>query len=79
MPAQRIGVLGGTFDPIHLGHLGIAAAVADARGLDRVIFVPVGAPWHRASTPVASADDRCAMVALASAADPRFVLSRVDV
>ncbi len=78
MSARRIGVLGGTFDPVHVGHLGAAAAVADARRLDRVIFVPAGHPWHRAAAPEAGPVDRAAMVELAIGTDPSFALSRID-
>ena len=51
MPVLHIGVLGGTFDPIHLGHLGAADAVRHARSLDLVVFVPTGRPWHRGEIP----------------------------
>ena len=78
MTAQRIGVMGGTFDPIHLGHLRAAAAVADSLDLDRVIFVPAREPWHRGEPPGASADDRFEMTRLAVVIDPRFAVSRVD-
>lgn len=78
MTAQRIGVMGGTFDPIHLGHLRAAAAVADALHLDRVIFVPAREPWHRGEQPGASAEDRYEMTRRAVAVDTRFAVSRVD-
>lgn len=78
MTAQRIGVMGGTFDPIHLGHLRAAAAVADSLDLDRVIFVPAREPWHRGEQPFASAEDRFEMTRLAVAVDTRFAVSRVD-
>lgn len=78
MTAQRIGVMGGTFDPIHLGHLRAAAAVADSLQLDRVIFVPAGEPWHRGEQPGASAEDRYEMTRRAVAVDARFAVSRVD-
>lgn len=69
---MRLGILGGAFDPVHVGHLFIASAVAAELRLDRVLFQPVGDPAHR--TPVASSADRRAMVLLAIRADERFVL-----
>jgi len=64
-------MLGGTFDPIHLGHLRAAECARDALGLDQVAFVPAGQPPHR-EAPASSALDRFAMVALATAGHPRF-------
>jgi nicotinate-nucleotide adenylyltransferase len=81
-PAQiapgRVGILGGTFDPIHLGHLAIAEAAREALGLERVLFVPANMPPHRSAAPAASALDRAAMVELAIAGNPAFALSRVE-
>lgn len=74
----RIGVMGGSFDPIHLGHLTAARAAAAQCDLDRVLFVPTGQAWHKDAI-VAPADLRCAMVQAAIADDPAFSLSRVDV
>lgn len=74
----RIGVFGGTFDPIHHGHLAIARAAAAALHLDQVIFVPSGNPYLR-SVPKASAELRLKMVAAAVAGEPQFSVSRVDV
>lgn len=76
MPA-RIGVLGGTFDPVHLGHLAAARAAAAALELDRVILVPAGDPYHR-DAPVASGEDRLAMIDAAIADDALLATSRVD-
>lgn len=69
---KKLGVLGGTFDPIHYAHLFMAECVADLEKLDRVLFVPVGQPAHRVAH--ASADDRAAMVRLAIAGNPKFEL-----
>jgi nicotinate-nucleotide adenylyltransferase len=74
----RLGIFGGTFDPIHHGHLAIAEAARDGLGLERVVFVPARQPPHRADRPIASADDRAAMVALAIAPNPAFAMSRVE-
>lgn len=73
----RIGVMGGTFDPIHNGHLVAASEVADALKLDEVIFVPTGVPWHKKA--VSSAEHRYLMTVIATAANPSFTVSRVDI
>lgn len=75
---MKAGLLGGTFDPIHVGHLGAAAAAADCAGLDRVIFVPSAQPPHRRAA-VASAEDRLAMCRLAVEGEPLFEVSDVEV
>jgi nicotinate-nucleotide adenylyltransferase len=77
--ARRIGILGGTFDPIHVGHLVVAEDCWYQLGLSEVLFVPAGAPPHKRGRPVSAAADRVAMVALAIADNPHFRLSRVDV
>src|SRR5213594_1170444 len=69
---MKIGLMGGTFDPIHLGHLRAAENAREALALDRVAFLPSGAPPHRAG-PLFSALDRFAMVCLATAAHPHFL------
>jgi nicotinate-nucleotide adenylyltransferase len=69
---MRTGVFGGTFDPIHVGHLYLAEAAADAARLDRVLFVPMASPSHRDTH--APADHRRAMTELAIAGNPRFAL-----
>jgi nicotinate-nucleotide adenylyltransferase len=71
--------MGGTFDPVHLGHLAIAEAARGALDLDRVLFLPAGLPPHRPAGAVASAEDRVAMVRLAIEGNPAFELSRIDV
>jgi len=76
---QRIGVMGGTFDPIHHGHLVAASEVASLFELDEVVFVPTGAPWQKAERTVSSAEDRYLMTVIATASDPRFSVSRVDI
>lgn len=76
---MRIGVMGGTFDPIHLGHLVAASEVAHRFMLDRVVFVPTGEPWQKSHRRVTPSEDRYLMTVIATAADPRFSVSRVDV
>lgn len=76
---MRIGVMGGTFDPIHLGHLVAASEVAHLFALDEVVFVPTGQPWQKGHREVSLAEDRYLMTVIATAADPRFSVSRVDV
>ena len=75
---MRIGLLGGTFDPIHIGHLGAASAAADCAGLDRVILVPSAQPPHRGAA-AASAEDRLAMCRLAVEGEPLFEVSDIEV
>ena len=74
---MRLGVFGGTFDPIHLGHLRAAENALEGLGLDRVAFVPAAVPPHR-TEPLSSALDRYAMTALATAGHPRFAVSDVE-
>lgn len=73
-----LGVFGGAFDPIHVGHLAIAEEAREALALDRVVFVPTGSPPHR-SAATAPADARLAMVAAAVAGNPAFSVSRIEV
>ncbi len=75
----RVGVLGGTFDPVHHGHLVAAQEVRHALALDTVLLVPAGNPPHKPERPISAADHRLAMVSLAIAGRPGFELSRVDV
>ncbi|MFT4186103.1 MAG: nicotinate-nucleotide adenylyltransferase [Micrococcaceae bacterium] len=75
---KRIGVMGGTFDPIHHGHLVAASEVAQKFGLEEVIFVPTGQPWQKGSS-VSDAEHRYLMTVIATASNPRFTTSRVDV
>jgi nicotinate-nucleotide adenylyltransferase len=69
--------MGGTFDPIHNGHLVAASEVAAALQLDEVVFVPTGEPWHKKA--VSSSEHRYLMTVIATAANPRFTVSRVDI
>src|ERR1700722_6464969 len=77
--AKRLGVMGGTFDPIHHGHLVAASEVADFLDLDEVIFVPTGQPWQKEDRKVSPAEDRYLMTVIATASNPRFSVSRVDI
>lgn len=77
-PASRIGVLGGTFDPPHLGHLWLATLAADAIGLDRVLFMPAAQPPHKSGQLVTRATDRLIMTRLAIAGDPVFELCSIE-
>jgi nicotinate-nucleotide adenylyltransferase len=77
--ARRVGILGGTFDPIHVGHLVIAEDCWYQLALSEVLFVPAGAPPHKRGRPVSTAADRVAMVELAIVDNLHFRLSRADV
>ena len=76
---RRVGVMGGTFDPIHHGHLVAASEVQSWFDLDEVVFVPTGQPWQKADRTVSPAEDRYLMTVIATAANPRFNVSRVDI
>ncbi len=71
--------MGGTFDPVHHGHLIAASEVADLFGLDEVVFVPTGQPWQKQGRHVTPAEDRYLMTVIATASNPRFSVSRVDI
>jgi nicotinate-nucleotide adenylyltransferase len=77
--ATRVGIMGGTFDPIHHGHLVAASEVATLFDLDEVIFVPTGEPWQKATRRVSPAEHRYLMAVIATASNPRFWVSRVDI
>ena len=77
--ARRIGVMGGTFDPIHHGHLVAASEVGHFFALDEVIFVPTGQPWQKEGRQVSASEDRYLMTVIATASNPRFSVSRVDI
>jgi nicotinate-nucleotide adenylyltransferase len=74
---RRIGIMGGTFDPIHHGHLVAASEVQSRFALDEVVFVPTGQPYQKG--PVSPAEDRYLMTVIATASNPRFQVSRADV
>ena len=75
--APRIGVMGGTFDPIHHGHLVAASEVAQSFDLDEVVFVPTGRPWQKDE--VTASEHRYLMTVIATASNPQFTVSRVDI
>src|ERR1051326_97136 len=79
MSGRRLGVMGGTFDPIHHGHLVAASEVQARFALDEVIFVPTGMPWQKDERAVSPAEDRYLMTVIATASNPRFSTSRVDI
>lgn len=74
---RRIGIMGGTFDPIHHGHLVAASEVQSRFELDEVVFVPTGQPWQKGA--VSPAEDRYLMTVIATASNPRFHVSRADI
>jgi nicotinate-nucleotide adenylyltransferase len=71
--------MGGTFDPIHHGHLVAASEVGHFFSLDEVIFVPTGQPWQKEGRRVSASEDRYLMTVIATASNPRFSVSRVDI
>jgi nicotinate-nucleotide adenylyltransferase len=76
---RRLGVMGGTFDPIHHGHLLTAEEAAVQFGLDEVVFVPTGRPWMKEARDVSPAEHRYLMTVVATASNPRFSVSRVEI
>ena len=76
---QRIGVMGGTFDPIHNGHIGAACEALQQCGLDEVVFVPTGVSWQKQGRGVSDPEDRYAMALLATHRQQHFRVSRVDI
>ena len=75
---RTVGILGGTFDPIHHGHLVIAEEAREALGLERVLLVPAASPPHKPGRPVTPAEHRLAMAELAVADNPSFAVSRLE-
>ncbi len=76
---RKFGVMGGTFDPVHYGHLVTAEAARREFGLERVVFLPSGAPPHKDPTGVTDAEHRYMMTVLATLSNPHFDVSRVDI
>ncbi|MDO5739756.1 MAG: nicotinate-nucleotide adenylyltransferase [Ornithinimicrobium sp.] len=76
---MRLGVMGGTFDPIHHGHLVAASEAANLLNLDEVVFVPTGQPYRKDASEVSPAEHRYLMTVIATASNPRFTVSRVDI
>ena len=76
---RRLGVMGGTFDPIHHGHLVTAEEALWQFHLDEVVLVPTGQPWMKADRAVSSSEDRYLMTVIATSSNPRFTVSRVEV
>ena len=76
---MRLGVMGGTFDPVHHGHLVAASEVQARFDLDEVVFVPTGRPWQKEQREVSPAEHRYLMTVIATASNPRFTVSRVDI
>lgn len=76
---RRLGVMGGTFDPIHNGHLLTAEEAAVQFGLDEVVFVPTGHPWMKEQKEVSAPEHRYLMSVIATASNPRFSVSRIEI
>ena len=75
---KKIGIMGGTFDPVHYGHLLIAQSAAEEYGLDQVVFLPTGRSPHKKSSEVTDPNIRCDMVRIAIRSNPAFVLSTLE-
>lgn len=78
-PSKKIGIMGGTFDPIHYGHLILAQSALDTFGLDDILFIPSGTPWLKESTKVLSKNKRVSMTGIAIEDNPRFALSTIEI
>jgi len=76
---DSLGVFGGTFDPIHLGHLAVAEEAAEAVGLERILFIPAGEPPHKPGRDITAAEHRLAMIELAVAGNERFAVDRMEI
>jgi nicotinate-nucleotide adenylyltransferase len=77
--SRRLGIMGGTFDPIHLGHLVAAETARIDLKLDEVVFVPAGRPWQKAAEDTTAPEHRYLMTVLATAANPAFTVSRLEI
>ena len=77
--ARRVGVMGGSFNPIHIGHLVTADEARYSFGLDEVVFVPAGHPWQKEAGDVAPAEHRYMMCVIATSPDPTFRVSRIEI
>ena len=78
MTTSRIGLLGGTFDPVHTGHLQLAEAALRECNLDRILFIPSASPPHKIGTPITSFAHRLAMLKLVSSRNPRFTCTEIE-
>ena len=76
---MRLGVFGGSFDPLHLGHLIIAEEVIDRGIVDKVLFIPAGIPWMKSGQAISAAEHRLAMVPLAIQSNPNFLVSDLEI
>jgi nicotinate-nucleotide adenylyltransferase len=76
---MRVGILGGTFDPIHIGHLIAASSVYEALNLDSIVFMPAGDPWQKRNRELSSGEHRLEMVKLATTDDDRFQASDIEI
>ena len=76
---MRLGILGGTFDPVHRGHLALARAAGDEVGLEKVMFVPAGQPWRKAGRMIASLEDRLAMLQLVLEGEEAFEIGTLEI
>ncbi len=77
-PKHRVGILGGTFDPIHVGHLMMAEAVRDEYGLEEILFIPAASPPHKPASQVTAAHHRYLMTVLATCSNPHFKVSDIE-
>ena len=78
MAGLRLGIVGGTFDPVHRGHSALARAARAELGLNRVLFVPAGHPWRKADRPITSAEHRLAMLRLALEGEENFEIATLE-
>lgn len=76
---KKLGIMGGTFDPIHYGHLMLAEQIRTSFNLDQIIFIPAGNPPHKRTSKAASKENRYAMTLLATASNPHFVVSDIEI